>query len=233
MKLLATVFGLSALLAVAAQETTVSGRVKLSRSADASGAVVWLTPVSAAVSEPSRPDWGAHARLLQKGRTFQPHVLVIPVGAAVEFPNQDPFFHNVFSLFEGKRFDLGLYEAGATRTVTFDRSGVSYIFCNIHPEMSAVVIALKAPYYGTSDRNGNVAIPNVPQGTYELHAWHERAEPENVKDTPQRITISDTSRTFGLLQLTEQPNFSREHTNKYGKEYDTRLPSSPAYGGRP
>ena len=68
-------------------------------------------------------------------------MLVVPVGSVVAFPNRDPFFHNVFSLFEGKRFDLGLYEAGSTRDVLFDKPGVSYIFCNIHAEMSAVVIA--------------------------------------------------------------------------------------------
>ena len=65
------------------------------------------------------------------------------MGAVVQFPNHDPFFHNVFSLFEGKRFDLGLYEAGSSRNVSFDRPGISYIFCNIHAEMSAVVIACR------------------------------------------------------------------------------------------
>jgi hypothetical protein len=81
-------------------------------------------------------------RLVQKNKSFEPHILVIPAGSMVEFPNHDPFFHNVFSLFEGKRFDLGLYEAGTSRMVRFDRPGISYIFCNIHPEMSAVIITL-------------------------------------------------------------------------------------------
>ena len=76
---------------------------------------------------------------------FTPHILVVPVGSVVRFPNADPFFHNVFSLFDGKRFDLGLYEAGSTKEVTFSREGLSYIFCNIHPEMSAVVISLSTP----------------------------------------------------------------------------------------
>lgn len=101
-------------------------------------------------------------RLVQRNKSFEPHVLVVPVGSVVEFPNQDPFFHNVFSLFEGKRFDLGLYEAGTTRNVVFDKPGISYIFCNIHSEMSAVVIAVGSPYYGISDQRGRVSIPNVP-----------------------------------------------------------------------
>src|SRR3989440_7930732 len=101
------------------------------------------------------------------------------MGSAVDFPNKDPFFHNVFSLFEGKRFDLGLYEAGSTRSVVFNRTGVSYIFCNIHPEMSAVAVALKTPYYGISDRRGVITIPNVPAGNYDLERTHERALSDN------------------------------------------------------
>ena len=95
-----------------------------------------------------------HYRLLQKDKTFTPHLLVIPTGSSVDFPNLDPFYHNVFSLFNGKRFDLGLYESGSSRTVHFDHDGVSYIFCNIHPEMSAVIVTLSTPYFGVSAANG-------------------------------------------------------------------------------
>ena len=109
---------------------------------------------------------------MQKNKSFHPSLLVIPVGGKVEFPNHDPFFHNVFSLFEGKRFDLGLYESGTTRFVQFDKPGVSFIFCNIHAEMSAVVIALATPYYAISDSRGDLSIPNVPPGRYELQVFH-------------------------------------------------------------
>ena len=85
-------------------------------------------------------------QLVQKDKSFQPSLLVVPAGGQVEFPNHDPFFHNVFSLFDGKRFDLGLYEGGSTQFVRFDKPGISFIFCNIHPQMSAVVIALNTPY---------------------------------------------------------------------------------------
>ena len=100
----------------------------------------------------SRSQSGANPRLVQKNKSFEPHILVVPAGSMVEFPNRDPFFHNVFSLFEGKRFDLGLYEAGTSRMVRFDRPGISYIFCNIHPEMSAVVITMATPLYAISNR---------------------------------------------------------------------------------
>src|SRR5246127_2367910 len=110
---------------------------------------------------------------------FTPHLLVVPMGSQVEFPNQDPFFHNVFSLFNGKRFDLGLYESGTSRAVRFDREGVSYIFCNIHPEMGAVVLALNTPYYAVSGAAGMVTIHNVPPGSYRLHLWSEAAQSAN------------------------------------------------------
>ena len=112
--------------------------------------MVWLSPIGS--HTPNRPFPKRTLRLTQHNKSFEPHLLVVPVGAVVQFPNRDPFFHNVFSLFEGKRFDLGLYEAGTTRNVSFDRPGVSYIFCNIHAEMSAVVIALDTPYFGVSSR---------------------------------------------------------------------------------
>lgn len=216
-----------------ADQINVTGRVELSGPAQAkhpdfSGAVVWLenisnaTPIQAGRPEPRR-------QLIQKDKTFSPHMVVIPVGASVEFPNRDPFFHNVFSLFDGRRFDLGLYEAGSTRTVVFNRPGISYIFCNIHPEMSAVVIALKTPYYGVSDRKGAIAINGVPAGTYQLQVWHERAMPETIKSLTRNIVISETSSSFGVLNLPEQRNFIRAHKNKYGQDYQDPLPAVPAY----
>src|SRR3974377_550595 len=166
-------------LALYAQITTVTGRVEFTspgatKSKSVAPTFVWLMPLNASgeeIAATNPPPTGPPPRLVQRKKSFSPHLLVVPVGTAVDFPNHDPFFHNVFSLFEGKRFDLGLYEAGATRTVVFNRVGISYIFCNIHPEMSAVVIALKTPYYGISDRAGTIAIPNVPAGRYELHVW--------------------------------------------------------------
>ena len=208
------------------QQTTVTGQVELSNGTDHSNAVVWLDPVGATVTASSRRQAG---QLLQKNKTFSPHLLVIQVGSAVDFPNKDPFFHNVFSLFEGKRFDLGLYEAGSTRSVVFNRTGVSYIFCNIHPEMSAVVLALKTPFYGTSDSKGLITIPNVPAGTYDLAVWHERVLPENLDNMKRRIQISTTSSSFGVLHLVSQRNPSQVHKNKYGRDYDNPTPNAPVY----
>src|SRR6266403_257659 len=170
--------------------TTVRGRVEVigaegkgkTRHGAIPGTVVWLTPMTGAGSEATAAaSPSANPRLVQKNKSFDPHILVVPVGSMVEFPNHDPFFHNVFSLFEGKRFDLGLYEAGTTRMVRFDRLGISYIFCNIHPEMSAVVITMATPLYAISDVAGRVSIAEVPPGRYLMQVWFEGGSADSLK----------------------------------------------------
>jgi plastocyanin len=196
--------------------------------ADASDIVVWLKPFdSGAKSEQQDTSNRKKFQLIQHNKSFQPHVLVVPVGTVVDFPNHDPFFHNVFSLFDGKRFDLGLYEAGASNSVRFDRLGVSFLFCNIHPEMSAVVVAVDTPYYGLSDRKGNLAIQNVPDGRYELHVWYERSLPEDLKKLTRTVTISSALRELGTIQVPENPSFTPAHKNKYGQDYTP--PPVPGY----
>ena len=171
-----------------AQEGAVTGRIVLEGGANASSAasnVVWLMPVgSTAASTPVPP---MHAVLAQKNKMFEPHMLVVTRGSAVDFPNRDPWFHNVFSLFNGKRFDLGLYEAGSSRTVHFDREGVSFIFCNIHPEMSAVVVVLGSSYFATTNKTGDFTIPNVPAGSYRFHVWNENALPATLQGLSREI----------------------------------------------
>jgi len=220
--------------AACAQEVTLTARVTMedggkgSKAREAGNVVVWLVPVGDGVMSSAAPRAAQSPRLVQKNKSFDPHVLVVPVGAVVEFPNRDPFFHNVFSLFEGKRFDLGLYEAGTTRGVHFDKPGISYIFCNIHPEMSAVVIALDTPYYAISDQRGEIVIPHVPAGRYTLRIWYEAALPETLKDTAREITVSENNSTLGVLRLTAA-GLRVPHKNKYGRDYDPPAPDSPAY----
>jgi plastocyanin len=195
-----------------------------------SNVVVWLTPLGSsapapAASEPAR----IPPVITQRNKTFEPHILVVEVGTVVQFPNKDPFFHNIFSLFDGKRFDLGLYEAGTTRSVRFDRAGISYLFCNIHAEMSAVVVVVDTPYFAMSNRSGIVSIPDVPDGRYELHVWYERSLPEDLKGLTLPITISDSGRNLGSIRVTENPNFTLAHKNKYGQDYVP--PPNPGYPG--
>jgi len=212
----------------ASAQTMVTGQVQLvgdhakSTRKNRSNVVVWLN--SANGMPPVRPvsesDTARLPRLVQRDKRFDPHILVVPVGSAVEFPNHDPFFHNVFSLFEGKRFDLGLYEAGTTRLVHFDRAGVSYIFCNIHPDMSAVVIALRTPYYAISDASGKINISNVPNGRYEMEVWAEGTSPDNLKTLTRAVNVSDSEHSLGTIRVIEDAP-PAPHKNKYGRDYDT------------
>src|SRR6266851_6807229 len=207
------------------------GTTKLEKTAkaaaDFSDVVVWLKPLDRTAPAALDANNRKKSQLVQREKSFHPHVLVVRVGSVVDFPNRDPFFHNVFSLFDGKRFDLGLYEAGATNSVRFDRLGVSFLFCNIHPEMSAVVVAVDTPYYGLSDRNGNIAIQNVPDGRYELHVWYERSLPEDLKNLTRAVTISSSARELGTIQVPENPSFTPAHKNKYGQDYTP--PPVPTY----
>ncbi len=129
-------------------------------------AVLWLeTPNGTPSPEGKRPV------LDQRNLSFSPHVLVVRVGAWVDFPNNDRVFHNVFSFRDGKKFDLGLYPVGVQKPVQFDKPGLSRIFCNIHPNMAAYVLAVDSTFFSVTDERGAFTIPLVPTGTFTYHAW--------------------------------------------------------------
>jgi plastocyanin len=206
-----------------AQETNVSGKIIVDRNGkhigSASGAVVWLTPTKGEAPKPPEKTF----KLTQKNKHFEPHLLVVPIGSVVLFPNQDLFFHNVFSVYESTRFDLGLYESGSSKEVRFTRPGPSYIFCNIHPEMSAVVRVMTTPYYATTDAEGNYTIDGVPPGEYEFSVWYESAGAEQLKELQRRITISSTSARLEPVTVQAAPSLVVNHKNKYGLEYEKPL----------
>jgi plastocyanin len=224
--------------AAGSQEAPVTGKIELvagkaekaapashgsvpDASKDASNVAVWLTRIDEN-GNPLAPETtpaGPSPQLVQRNKSFEPHVLVVEVGSLIQFPNKDPFFHNVFSLYDGKRFDLGLYEAGTTRSVRFSRPGVSFLFCNIHPEMSAVVVAVDTPYFGVSDRAGRVSIANVPDGRYEMHVWYERSLADSLKTLDRAVAISASARSLGTIQVTDSNDFKLTHKNKYGQDY--------------
>ncbi|MCU1250201.1 MAG: hypothetical protein JWQ49_3230 [Edaphobacter sp.] len=182
--------------------------------------VVWLSPLKPGGVTSVVPAWQPLYRLVQKDKMFTPHLLVVPTGSQVEFPNQDPFFHNVFSLFNGKRFDLGLYESGTSRSVRFDREGVSYIFCNIHPEMGAIVLALNTPYYGVSGENGIVALHNVPEGSYRLNVWSENGQLANSDSSQRIVQVSTDPVHVGEITLRATTDALAHHKNKFGEDYE-------------
>lgn len=222
---------LTTAVAASAQQISLQVHVELTKSGhrvkDASKVVVWLTPVSGVVDLPPQPP-SEIPKLVQKDKSFHPSLLVVPVGGKVEFPNHDPFFHNVFSLFEGKRFDLGLYESGTTRFVQFDRPGVSFIFCNIHAEMSAVIITLATPYYAISDVRGELALPNVSPGRYSLQVFHSAVAPDALRALSREISVGPGDASLGTLSLPVS-DVELAHKNKYGRDYDRPQPDSPAY----
>jgi plastocyanin len=226
--------GVAALVTVAlgcyAGAATVTAHVVVARTTGGrpqhADTVVWLSqlqPAPYSFGEPVKP-----ARLVQKNKTFEPHLLVVRTGSVVEFPNEDPFFHNVFSLFDGKRFDLGLYEAGSTRSVRFDRPGISYIFCNIHAQMSAVVIAVDTPYYAISSRHGNITVSHVPPGKYILQLWREGSSPKVLNGLRREVVVTDADTSLGSLSITED-ELPVAHKNKYGRDYEDAQPANSAY----
>jgi plastocyanin len=109
----------------------------------------------------------------QLDRRFVPDMVVVPVGSSVSFPNMDPIFHNIYSLSKPKSFDLGSYDKGETRKVTFAKPGIVEIYCHLHPNMAATVVVTPNRWYARPDGNGQYRIPNVPPGQYTVVAWHK------------------------------------------------------------
>ncbi len=228
-RLLAIAVCLLAAVASCAQDFDVTGRIVpegAAKTSSASSSVVWLEPLGQ--SADSTAVAPMHAVLAQKNKTFEPHLLVVTRGSSVEFPNRDPWFHNVFSLFNGKRFDLGLYEAGTSRTVHFDRVGISFIFCNIHPEMSAVVVVLPSPYFAIPNKQGDFSITGVPAGRYTMHVWNENALPATLQALSREVQVSDASHSLGMIRV-QVTAASVPHKNKYGQDYEPPSPNNPVY----
>lgn len=149
----------------AAPPPELSGTIRVGARPQAD-AVVWIEAADA--PPPATPP---RAVLDQRNLMFSPHVLAVRVGTTVDLPNNDLVFHNVFSFHDGKKFDLGLYPVGTSKRLTFDRAGLSRLFCNIHPAMAAYILAVDSPYFAVSDKQGRFAIRGVPAGAHTYRAW--------------------------------------------------------------
>ena len=188
----------------------VSGVVRTvaQKSSPAATPVVYAEPLDQ--TAPRQPQ---KVVLGQKNKTFQPRVVAVPVGSTVEFPNNDQIFHNVFSLSLPQPFDLGLYRAGESKSRTFTQPGVYRVFCNIHPQMSAIIVVAPTPYVAVVPPDGRFSL-ELPAGRYRLTALSERAA----------ATTADVTSVQGLatapdLQLDESTWKSTQHKNKFGQDY--------------
>jgi hypothetical protein len=120
----------------------------------------------------------------QRDENFIPRVVAVPVGSDVDFPNDDPFYHNVFSLSRARTFNLGRYPRGETKSTRFDRPGIVKVFCDIHSHMTATVMVFNHPWFAVPGEDGRFELPAVPPGDREITAWHER-----LGDTTLRVRV--------------------------------------------
>ncbi|MBL8755606.1 MAG: hypothetical protein JNK15_20080 [Planctomycetes bacterium] len=175
---------------------------------DAGGVVVFVEGSGVAANPPPR-----NPVIAQRGRRFEPAVLVVPPGTTVEFPNDDVVFHNVFSLSRGNAFDLGTYGKGAAKQRTFATPGLCKVHCNIHADMAASVLVLPTPWHAVTAADGTWSLPDLPAGTFTLRVWHPLADEQK-----HRLEVVADRATAVDLQVQESKPRA-PHTDKNGRAY--------------
>jgi len=191
----------------------IVGRVDLTekggkKAADLSDIVVYVE------SSKVKPKAGREV-VSMKSKTFTPRVLAVGVGTTVEFPNEDPILHNVFSV-SGEGFDLGLYKRPRSGSRTFEKPGAYTIYCNIHPQMSALVMVRDNPHFTKASKDGSFRIEGVPAGEYKVRAFHERAG----DGAAATVKVAATGDAAPLTLSLDAESYKRvQHKNKFGKNY--------------
>ncbi|HKB56772.1 MAG TPA: methylamine utilization protein [Lacunisphaera sp.] len=184
--------GLLGLAAHAADSVKVIVRTTLDGKPVAD-AVVSATPLDHAAPAVTS---GEVAQIEQKDQEFRPYVTAIQVGATVNFPNHDTVQHHIYSLSKPKRFEIPLYQAGASQSVVFDTPGVVTIGCNIHDWMVAYIVVLPTPFFAKTDATGAAALPPLPSGRYRLEVWHPRAPAplvQEITSAPDQAAVLEFS----------------------------------------
>lgn len=214
---LARALFLAALLAPAAAPllaATVSGDVSFvtrrGQKPDPVEAVIWLQPLD------RRPAVEPREQVMTtRAKVLVPHVLPLPAGSVVRFPNEDPITHNLFSVSPANPFDLGLYRRGEGKQQRFDKPGVVNVYCNVHPNMSAVVVVLDTPYWTMPDGDGEYRI-DAPPGKYRLQVWHEQggSAQRDIEVTAGGQVVGETSVRLDSSRYRTSP-----HANKHGRPY--------------
>jgi plastocyanin len=201
----------------------ITGKVDV-RTAPGTGpapTVVYAEPLDKPA--PARP---LTVRLSQKDKMFAPAILAVPVGSTVEFPNDDPIFHNVFSLSAPAPFDLGLYRAGASKSRQFTQSGGYRVFCNIHPQMMAHITVVPTPFVTIAGPDGRFTL-DLPAGAYRITARSDRAAAVTVT-----MTVGAGADTVPELKLDESRYVAIPHKNKFGQDYPASAYEKKGGGSR-
>src|SRR5271154_4358882 len=195
-----------------ARGATLAGSVTLVADgkprADGSNAVVWIE------GAPRGGTRGSKAAMAQASKRFQPHVLAVAKNATVEFPNDDPIYHNVFSVSGGNRFDLGLYRSGASKSKKFEEAGLVRVYCNIPPQMVGFVMVVDSDFVAVTGPDGAFRFDNVPPGSYVLKVWHEQGG-----ESAQPVTVRSGGDAPLALRVEVAGGKPEPHKNKYGKDY--------------
>lgn len=152
--------------------------------------------------------------MAQRDKSFVPRLVAVARGSTIDFPNEDKFFHNVFSLSEGNTFDLGLYRAGESKSVTFDKTGVVDVYCNIHPNMWAQILVLDNPFFTTSAKDGTFELSKLPPGSYKLAAWVTG----NSEPARQDVKVEPGKRVELKFEVREGTGM-KPHLNKFNQPY--------------
>jgi plastocyanin len=192
----------------------VSGRVAMQEKSgettkDFDGTVVYLVPKTGTAKFAE-----TKAQMAMNGRQFAPRVRVVTTGSTVEYPNQDPFSHNIFSTAPGAAFDLGTYGGGVTKSTQFKKAGAFPVYCNIHAQMTSFVVVVSTPYFTQAGADARWKISGVPAGKYELHVWHERAT-----EVTQEIDVPAAGLANADVTLDARGFKQVAHKNKLGKDY--------------
>lgn len=194
---------------------TVSGKIsfltKRGQHPVVAETLVWLEPAEGRLAK----SVATTAEMITRGKALSPHVLAIPVGSTVTFPNFDPISHNLFSLSPNNSFDLGLYRRGSGKSHKFDTPGLVSVYCNVHPNMSAVIWVMDTPYFAFADPSGTYSIPDVPAGRYRLLAWNEQS---GQVESPVDVAVAGVTGQTALLLDSRNYRYV-QHLDKSGKPY--------------
>ena len=196
-------------------QSSVSGRVTIQEkvgetTSDLANAVIYLVPQNGL----ARYSEQKNTKMAMSGRQFSPRIRVVTSGSTLEYPNEDPFSHNIFSTAPGASFDLGVYGSNTSKSTTFKKAGAFPIYCNIHAKMTGYVVVVATPYYGQPTADGRWTLSGVPAGKYAVHIWHERT-PEIIKDV--EVAAGGMS---GVDAALDAKGFTvADHKNKFGKKY--------------